>query len=52
MYYHYDHIAATHGGHGSGFNYGGEWKAGIMTNQAASVRCVREKQDTSKYPLK
>ena len=55
MYFHYDHIAATHGGHGSYFDNGGNnWAAGKMTNQAGSVRCVREKQfsDLTKYPLK
>ncbi len=54
MYFYYDHIAATHGGHGMAFNNGGGWKDGMMTNQAASVRCVREKQfsNLTKYPLK
>ena len=54
MYFHYDHIAATHGGHGSSFYNGGNWTVGTMTNQAASVRCVREKQfsNLTKYPLK
>ena len=54
MYFHYDHIAATHGGHGSSFYNGGSWTVGTMTNQAASVRCVREKQfsDLTRYPLK
>ena len=33
---------------------GGSWTVGTMTNQAASVRCVREKQfgDLTTYPLK
>lgn len=54
MYFYYDHIAADHGGHGMAFNNGGGYKDGMMTNQAASVRCVREKQfgDLDKYPLK
>ena len=54
MYFHYDHIAAKHGGHGSSFYNGGSWTVGTMTNQAASVRCVREKQfsDLTRYPLK
>lgn len=60
-YFHFDHIAAEHGGHGSffrlSFNNKGQIQGGweemtVMTNHASSVRCVREKQDTSKYPLK
>ena len=59
-YFHFDHIAAEHGGHGSFFrldyNKGarkGSWdEMTVMTNHASSIRCVREKQDTSKYPLK
>ena len=35
MYFHYDHIAATHSGHGSSFYNGGGWTVGTMTNQAA-----------------
>lgn len=51
MYYHYDHISATHGGHGSGFAFNQNWATGIMTNHASSVRCVRDKQfDTSGNP--
>ncbi|MCQ2143164.1 MAG: hypothetical protein MJY56_03750 [Bacteroidales bacterium] len=56
-YFHYDHIEATHGGHGTYFHItagGGtlDTTNGTITNHAASLRCVREKQDVSTYPLK
>ncbi len=53
LYFHYDHIAATHGGHGSSF-YTGAVSTDAQTNHAGSVRCVREKQfgDLEKYPIK
>lgn len=55
VYYFYDHISATHGGHGfyltiTGASAGSN--ATVTTNHGGSLRCVREKQDTSKYPLK
>lgn len=63
-YFHFDHIAAEHGGHGSFLKLDTETKNGVttvkgswtqstvMTNHASSIRCVRDKQNTSKYPLK
>ncbi len=53
LYFHYDHIAATHGGHGTSFSAAGFGSTDQQTNHAGSVRCVREKQlsDLSKYPI-
>lgn len=54
-YWYFDHIAAEHGGHGWSFtmaegNKGAQYtevtsvEGNVMTNQASSLRCVREKQ--------
>ena len=48
-YLHYDHINATHGGHGTSFylktnSYIMDYKDAVMTNHATSIRCVRAKQ--------
>lgn len=52
-YWYFDHIAASHGGHGWSFiekeEKGYKYKAGItngapMTNHASSIRCVKAKQ--------
>ena len=53
-YWYYDHIAASHGGHGwsftmvaakgAGYTTLTPVTAGVMTNHASSLRCVREKQ--------
>lgn len=59
-YFHYDHVQNGHGGHGSylfvqnvsGAISGKFNTAKTLTNHASSIRCVREKQDISRYPLK
>lgn len=57
VYYHYDHISATHGGHGFYFyttaTGSGKFET-QTTNHGGSLRCVREKQfvDLTKYPIK
>lgn len=43
LYFFYDHIEATHGGHGMVLT-NGSWTSGKTTNHAGSIRCVREKQ--------
>ena len=48
-YLHYDHINATHGGHGMSFylktnSYIMDYNDAVMTNHATSIRCVRAKQ--------
>ena len=52
-YFFYDHIEATHGGHGLVFHVknggGGAFdtecnKDAVITNHATSIRCVRDKQ--------
>ncbi len=54
-YFHYDHINASHGGHGTYFYISGSYAGtlsttnGTITNHAASVRCVRDKQDLSHF---
>ncbi len=50
-YWWFDHISATHGGHGSYFykdTKKGIYKtdSGVMTNHASSVRCVKAKQSS------
>lgn len=54
-YWAYDHIEATHGGHGMFFTISNDSKKGVqysykdvnvMTNHASSVRCVKAQQPT------
>lgn len=57
-YFYYDHIEASHGGHGAYFELGStpamKSTNNTITNHAGPLRCVREKQfgDLSTYPLK
>lgn len=56
LYFFYDHMAATHGGHGMSFTAGAGGKneitIGTTSNHAGSIRCVRARQfDSSGNPI-